>query len=309
MSRISVIGNVNVDLLVWPAAELPPPGTDVPVESIQTRAAGAAGNTALALARLGRIPRLVGCVGDDHYGRFILDELAAAGIEEEVIVLPGEPTGISIAFEAPERDRSFLTLLGSLQTFEASMVPPDALEGDYVLLCGYFSLPSLRGRDTLGLLAKVRAAGGRTLFDCGWDPAGWPRETRREIVELLPLVDYFLPNEVEAGYLTGVQDPTAAARALQRISGGWVIVKLGKEGCVAVGVGQEHRVSAPSVRVADTTGAGDAFNGGLLYALSGGTEVPEALRLATRLATAVVSRPSEDRYPALGELLPLLEDA
>jgi sugar/nucleoside kinase (ribokinase family) len=123
MSRISVIGNVNVDLLVWPAAELPPPGTDVPVESIQTRAAGAAGNTALALARLGCIPRLVGCVGDDHYGRFILDELAVAGIEEGVFVLPGEPTGISIAFEAPERDRSFLTLLGSLQTFEASMVP------------------------------------------------------------------------------------------------------------------------------------------------------------------------------------------
>ena len=166
MSRISVIGNVNVDLLVWPAAEFPPPGTDMPVESIQTRAAGAAGNTALALARLGCVPRLIGCVGDDHYGRFILDELIAAGIEEGVFVLPGEPTGISIAFEAPERDRSFLTLL-SLQTFEASMVPSDALEGDYVLLCGYFCLPSLRGRDTLKLLEKVRAAGGRTLFDCG----------------------------------------------------------------------------------------------------------------------------------------------
>jgi sugar/nucleoside kinase (ribokinase family) len=308
MSRISVIGNVNVDLLVWPAAEFPPPGTDMPVESIQTRAAGAAGNTALALARLGSVPRLIGCVGDDHYGRFILDELVAAGIEEGVFVLPGEPTGISIAFEAPERDRSFLTLLGSLQTFEASMVPPDALEGDYVLLCGYFCLPSLRGRDTLKLLEKVRAARGRTLFDCGWDPAGWPQETRREIVELLPLVDYFLPNEAEAGCLTGIEDPMAAARVLGRISGGWVIVKLGKEGCVAVGAGQEHLISAPPVRVADTTGAGDAFNAGLLYALAGGTEVPVALRLATRLATTVVSRASENRYPALGELLPLLEE-
>jgi sugar/nucleoside kinase (ribokinase family) len=308
MSRISVIGNVNVDLLVWPAAEFPPPGTDMPVESIQTRAAGAAGNTALALARLGCIPRLIGCVGDDHYGRFIVDELVAAGIEEGVLVLPGEPTGISIAFEAPERDRSFLTLLGSLQTFEASMVPPDALEGDYVLLCGYFCLPSLRGRGTLKLLERVRAAGGRTLFDCGWDPAGWPQETKREIVELLPLVDYFLPNEVEAGCLTGIEDPMAAARVLGRISGGWVIVKLGKEGCVAVGAGQEHVISAPSVRVVDATGAGDAFNAGLLYALAGETEVTVALRLATRLATTVVSRASENRYPALGELLPLLED-
>ena len=308
MNRISVIGNVNVDLIVWPATELPPPGTDLPVESIQTRAAGAAGNTALALAQLGTIPRLVGCVGDDHYGRLILNELAAAGIREGIFVLPGKPTGISIAFEAPERDRSFLTLLGSLQTFEASMVPPDAREGDYVLLCGYFSLPSLRGRGTLGLLENVRAAGGCTLFDCGWDPAGWSQETRREIAELLSLVDVFLPNEVEAKCLTGIEDPVAAARALQRISGGWVIVKLGKEGCVAVGPGQEHRVAAPSVQATDTTGAGDAFNAGLLYDLSDGKGLPEALRLATRLATTVVSRPSGNRYPALGELLPLPED-
>jgi sugar/nucleoside kinase (ribokinase family) len=308
MSRISVIGNVNVDLIVWPAAELPPPGTDLPVESIQTRAAGAAGNTALALAQLGTIPRLVGCVGDDHYGRMTLNELAAAGIKEGVFVLPGEPTGISIAFQAPKRDRSFLTLLGSLQVFEASIVPPDALERDFVLLCGYFSLPSLQGRGTLGLLEKVRATGGCTLFDCGWDPAGWPQETRREIAELLSLVDVFLPNEVEARGLTGIEDPVAAARTLQRISGGWVIVKLGPQGCIAVGPGQEHQVAAPSVQATDTTGAGDAFNAGLLYALSDGTGLPEALRLATRLATTVVSRPSGNRYPAPGELLPLSED-
>ena len=144
----------------------------MPVESIQTRAAGSRRKHRARPGAAG-----VHTASDRLRGRrslrpFILDELVAAGIEEGVFVLPGEPTGISIAFEAPERDRSFLTLVGSLQTFEASMVPPDALEGDYVLLCGYFCLPSLRGRDTLKLLEKVRAAGGCTLFDCGWDPAG-----------------------------------------------------------------------------------------------------------------------------------------
>ena len=59
MSRISVIGNVNIDLLVWPVTELPPPGADLPVESIKIRAAGSAGNTALALANLRSIPYLV----------------------------------------------------------------------------------------------------------------------------------------------------------------------------------------------------------------------------------------------------------
>jgi sugar/nucleoside kinase (ribokinase family) len=305
MSRISVIGNVNVDLLVWPVTELPPPGADSLVESIQMRAAGSAGNTALALARLGHIPYLVGCVGDDHFGQFILQELAAAGIERGVAVVPSQPTGISIAFEAPGRDRSFLTSPGSLKAFRASMVPQEALAKDFVLFCGYFSLPALRGKPTLHLLKRVRVAGGYTLFDCDWDPAGWSRESRQEIAEVLPLVDVFLPSEEEAQGLTGIDDPVAAAQALQQISGRRVVAKLGANGCAAFGPGEDYRVRAPFVRVSDTTGAGDAFNGGLLYAMSCGVEWLGALRFATRLASTVVSRASENRYPTREELIPL----
>jgi sugar/nucleoside kinase (ribokinase family) len=305
MSRISVIGNVNVDLLVWPVTELPPPGADSLVESIQVRAAGSAGNTALTLARLGHLPHLVGCVGGDHFGQFILQELAAAGIDGGVAVVPDQPTGISIAFEAPGRDRSFLTAPGSLKVFRASMVPSEVLKQDFVLFCGYFSLPAFRGEPTLRLLKRVRAAGGSTFFDCDWDPAGWSRESRQEIAEILPLIDVFLPSEEEAQGLTGIDDPVAAAQALQQISGRRVVAKLGANGCAAFGPGEDYRVPAPSVRVSDTTGAGDAFNGGLLYAISCGTKWLGALRFATRLASTVVSRPSESRYPTLEELVPL----
>jgi len=303
MSGISVIGNVNIDILVWPATELPPPGADLPVESIQVRAAGSAGNTALALARLGHRPHLVGCVGDDHFGQFILEELAAAGVEEGVVVLPDEPTGISIAFEGPGRDRSFLTLLGSLERLRASMVPSEALVKDFVLFCGYFSLPSLRGESTLRLLERVRGDGGSTFFDCDWDPGGWTKESREEVAQILPLADVFLPSEDEARGLTGLDDPVAAAQALQQISGRWVVAKLGANGCVAFGPGEEHQIPAPLVRVSDTTGAGDSFNGGLLYALASGAEWSEALRFAIRVASTVVSRSSAKRYPTLEELI------
>jgi sugar/nucleoside kinase (ribokinase family) len=221
-----------------------------------------------------------------------------------VIVVPDEPTGISIAFEGPGRDRSFLTLPGSLKAFEASMVPPAVLARAFVLFCGYFSLPSLRGEPTIQLLERVRDAGGCTLFDCDWDPAGWTRESREEIAELLLLVDVFLPSEEEARGLTGLEDPVAAARALQEVSGGRVVAKLGANGCAAFGPGEEHWISAPAVQASDTTGAGDSFNAGLLYALASGTEWPEALRFATRLASTVVSRSSESRYPTLEELIP-----
>jgi sugar/nucleoside kinase (ribokinase family) len=304
MSRISVIGNVNIDLVVWPAAEIPPPGAEVQVETIGMRAAGSAGNSALALARLGQSPSLSGCVGGDHFGRFILEELAAAGIEGGVSVLPEEPTGITIAFQAPGRDRSFLTLLGSLEAFGASLVPEETLAANFVLFCGYFTLPALRGAPTLALMNRVRAAGGRIFFDSDWDPQGWSQESRDEIARLLPLVDVFLPSDEEARGLTGLEDPVVAARELQRISGEGSSSSWVRKG-VAFGRGDEHRVPAPSVRVSDTTGAGDFFNGGLMYALSEGAEWPEALRFATHLASTVVSRTSEDRYPTLEEIIPM----
>ena len=138
-----------------------------------------------------------------------------------------------------------------------------------MLFCGYFTLPALRGAPTLALMNRVRAAGGRIFFDSDWDPQEWSQESMDEIARLLPLVDVFLPSDEEARGLTGLEDPVVAARELQRISGGRVVIKLGPEGCVAFGPGDEHRVPAPSVRVSDTTRAGDSFNGGLIYALRG----------------------------------------
>jgi sugar/nucleoside kinase (ribokinase family) len=191
----------------------------VQVETIGVRAAGSAGNSALALTRLGQVPHLAGRVGRDRFGRFILKELAAAGIEGGVSVLPEEPTGITIAFQAPERDRSFVILLGSLEAFGASMVPEETLAADFVLFCGCFTLPALRGAPTIGLMSRVRAAGGRIFFDSDWDPQGWSQESSDEIASLLPLVDVFLPSDEEARGLTGLEDPVVAARELQRISG------------------------------------------------------------------------------------------
>jgi sugar/nucleoside kinase (ribokinase family) len=76
-----------------------------------------------------------------------------------------------------------------------------------------------------------------------------------------------------------------------------VVVKLGSSGCLAVGPdGIEIAVPAPAVTVVDTTGAGDAFNAGLVHALAQRASWREALTMATRFATTVVSRPSDNRY-------------
>jgi sugar/nucleoside kinase (ribokinase family) len=300
---ITLIGNVNLDVVVRPASNLPPPGTERIVKRIEVRTGGAAAIAALTLSHLGAPPLLVGCLGDDPAAGMIRDELSRAGVHQRITMVQGARTGVSVAFEAPGHERSFLTALGSLASFEPSMIPSEAFTSDVTLLCGYFLMPALRGEPSRELLRQVRAAAGLTFFDPGWDPGGWTEATGSEIHALLPFVDVLLPNEAEATGLTGDTDPMAAARELQRLSGGWVVVKLGADGCLATGpAGREERVGAPKTSADDTTGAGDAFNAGLIYALSHGGDWGEALHLAVRVASTVVSR-SGDRYPTLTELL------
>jgi sugar/nucleoside kinase (ribokinase family) len=304
VGEVSIIGNVNLDVVVRPAVELPPPGTERIVERIEVRTGGAAAISALTMSALGSPPTLVGCVGDDRAGAILRSDLEDAGVDCALTTVEGVPTGVSVAVEAPARDRAFLTFSGSLASFDPSMIPDRVVESDLLLLCGYFLLPGLRGEPMIRLLTDVRERGGKTLFDPGADPAGWEEErTRREILDLLPLVDVFLPNIDEATALTGETDIIAAGRLLQRVSAGLVVLKLGSEGSMAIeSDGAVVRRAAPAVRVTDTTGAGDAFNGGLLYALTAGGGLSEALPFATRVASTVVSRPSAIRYPPLNEV-------
>jgi sugar/nucleoside kinase (ribokinase family) len=302
---ITVLGNVNVDLIVASVVEIPPPGEERVVGAIDMRAGGAAGNAALTLAALGRRPRTVSRVGDDAFGSFLLASMEAGHVDtRDVGVAPQTGTCVSIAFEAPGRDRSFLISPGSLDTIGPAAIPPATLHARHLLLCGYFLLPRLRGPVTTRLLEEVRTNGGTTWFDPGWDPAGWSEATRMEVRSLLPLVDVFLPNEQEATALTGEPDARRAAAILHRLSGGWVVVKLGARGCVGHGPGdREVEAGAPRVDVVDTTGAGDAFNAGYIAAVTDGAGPQEAVVYATRVASTVVSRPSANRYPTSDEVL------
>jgi sugar/nucleoside kinase (ribokinase family) len=296
---VTVIGGVQADVVISPVTELPPPGATRLTEQMSIRVGGAGANAALAFVETGLPVRLMGCVGEDRLGDWMREELTDAGLNDELAVLPGRGTGLTVALESEHRDRTFLTHLGVNADWGPEMIPADALACDSLLLCDYCVTPGLQGEAARSLLDATRAAGGRTFFDTAWDPEDFPEARRSEVRDLLSSVDVFLPNEAEACAIvdTGDGDVVAAARALQRDSAGWVVVKLGARGCVAVGPGgEELTAGSPAVTVADTTGAGDAFNAGLVTALSAGDEWPAALTAATRFAAEIVSRPSHDRW-------------
>lgn len=304
MRSIHVVGNIQLDVLANPVTALPPPGGDRIVERIEVRPAGAAGNVSLALAALEVPHRLFGALGDDFAGRWVLQELTRTGLAADVKVFPGSATGISIALEAPGRERAFLTSHGVLDRWGPADLPDDVTTADLFLCTGYFSLPGLRGGATLDLLGRARLAGATTLLDTGWDPEDWSGDGAKEVLELLPMVDTFLPNEPEALALTGERDAAAAAIALSARSGGWVIVKLGERGALATRTGQEP-ILVPATRTTphDTTGAGDSLSAGLLAELAGGGDMIDAVRLGVTVASAVVARPSQDRHPGRSDFL------
>ena len=314
---VHVIGNVQLDVLASPVTRMPRAGGDEIIDHIAVRPAGAAGNVSLALSALDVPHRLFGAVGDDQAGLWVAAELRRAGLGEDLLVVAGRDTGISIALEAPGRERSFLTAHGVLDGYTDVDVPPEAVQAGLVLLTGYFSLPGLRGEGTRRLLARARDHAAVTIFDTGWDPDDWQRALSygtgrghpgavEEILDLLPLVDLFMPNEPEALALSGTPDVEEAAAFLAARSRGWVVLKRGELGVLAQSSrGERVRISAPPVTPVDTTGAGDSLAAGMLADLADGTDMATALATGVRVASTVVGRPSRDRYPSREQLLAL----
>jgi sugar/nucleoside kinase (ribokinase family) len=296
-ASVTVIGCVQADVVMSPVTELPQPGATTLTDHMTFRVGGAGANAALAFVETGMPVRLMGCVGSDQLGHWMREQIVAAGLTDELAVLSDAPTGLTVALQSAQRDRTFLTYLGVNAAWGPEQIPIDALRCDNLLLCDYFVAPALQGEAARGLLQAARAAGARTFFDTSWDPGGFTAATRSQVRALLRSVDVFLPNEAEARALTGCSETRKAARALQADSGGWVVVKLGPRGCLAVGPDEaELTAAAPAVVAADTTGAGDAFNAGLVHALSEGADWPQALQAATRFASAIIARPPGDRH-------------
>lgn len=298
VSSVTVIGCVQADVVMSPVSELPAPGEALLADRAAVRVGGAGANAALAAVEAGLDVRLIGAIGDDGLGTLMREQLSAAGLADELAVGAGDSTGMTVVLESPVRDRTFLTYLGINDRWDAEMIPEDALSCEHLLLCDYFVTPRLRGEPSRTLLQTARTRGARTFFDTSWDPDGFSGTTREEVYGLLPSVDVFLPNEVEACALAATPgDSVQAAHTLQAISGGWVVVKRGPSGCLAAGP-EDSEISAPApvVTVTDTTGAGDAFNAGIIHALAGGADWPAALAQAARFASAIVARPSHDRY-------------
>ncbi|MBF4993206.1 carbohydrate kinase family protein [Arthrobacter gandavensis] len=293
---ITVVGNTNLDIMVSGTAELPKPGTEAIVPGIDIRLGGSAGNLAVRCAGLGQDTVLVSRVGDDASTRLVEQELALPGLSAILVRDTALPSGITVAVEAPGRDRAFISSLGAMAELTPRDVPASALGAGTVVLAGYFLLPKLRGNAAAGLFAAARSNGALTVLDTGWPAEGWTEEVRAEVRGVLDSVDLFLPNNDELTGLTGNPDPQAAALLLAGQTSTLVAVKLGADGAgLALPDGTWLHSAARPVMPVDSTGAGDGFNAAFLACLARRDTPAQALAAAVSYATELVATAPERR--------------
>ncbi len=286
MIDLLVVGDCNPDLILSGGDVVPEFGQwEKVVDDMRLVPGGSSTIVAAGAARLGLPTSLVAAVGDDLFGRFMLDAMAERGVDTGGCVIRADvATGLTVALTRGG-DRAILTAPGAIATLRAEDVDGVRLRRATHLHVGsYFLLEGLR--PGLGELVRTaRAAGATVSLDPQGDPAGgWDGGMR----DLLPSIDVLFVNETEAAAIDG-------ARA------GLVVVKRGARGASAGGVD----VAPPAVDAVDATGAGDSFDAGFLAAWLAGEPVEQALRLgcacgalSTRALGGTAAQPTLDEARA-----------
>ena len=285
-----VIGDCNPDVMVVGGDVTPAFGQQEKlVDGISLEIGGSASITAVAAARLGLRVALAAAVGDDPAGRFMLGQLAAEGVDIAfVAVRPDVPTGMTVALSAGA-DRAILTATGAVATLTARDVPSTLLlRARHVHVSSYFLLADSLGPGLAALLDAAQAAGARTSLDTNWDPA--ERWADQRLTEALAHTSLLLPNEAEALRLAGALDLEQAVAALTA-AGPALAVKLGERGALCTDGTHRYLAGPPPVKVADTTGAGDCFNAGVIAGLLSGLDLPSAVALGCAVGAASTRAP------------------
>jgi len=261
MARITVVGSLNMDLVVR-TPRIPKPGETIIGRDFHTIPGGKGANQAVAAAKLGAQVTMVGRVGNDDFGRALLNNLRSVNINTDFVTIdPDAATGIALITVEDSGENNIVLASGSnmrLSVTDIEAAEEAIAQADVVL----FQLESPVPTVEAGLkLAKKR--GVATLLN--------PAPAQPLSDALLSCVDILVPNETETALLTGrpvatIAQIEEAAEHLRRTGVGTVIVTLGERGAFLCSAEGNAMFPAYPIEPVDTTAAGDAFVAGFAVA-------------------------------------------
>ncbi len=300
--RVTVLGSANRDLVIQ-VERLPRPGETVRGGGLQEFFGGKGANQAVAAARAGARVALLALLGGDPAGARYRRCLRSEGIESWGLGrVSSAPTGLALILVDRRGQNQIAVVPGA-----NSLLTPDCLHalrgkrawGRVLLVQLEIPLPTVERA-----LKDARTSGALTVLN--------PAPAARLSPRVLRLVDFILPNEVEAEVLTGehilsLREAKKACRKLLELGPRAAIITLGGRGVVYLSEDEEGSLAGHRVKGVDSTAAGDVFCGALAAALARGESLKEALGLANAAAALSVTRQgAQPSIPRLYEILGFL---
>lgn len=287
---ITCIGPAIIDVLACPTSPAVFTSGSEPAETIKLSYGGDACNEAVALARMGCAVNLVSLLGQDEAGDMVFSYLARNHVDTSAITRSHDlPTGINLVLVDKDGERCFITNPGgSLRHLNEEMIRSHVDDmADIVSFASFFISFDLSVDALCRTFKAIKQKNGRILAVDFTRPKNG--ETIETLRPLLPDIDILFANAEEACMLCGSSDPAICAETFVRSGVTCAVVKTGKHGCVLAA--SSFCLSVPAfspVECVDTTGAGDCFAAGFLYALKQGMSYPDCARFGCAAASCCV---------------------
>jgi sugar/nucleoside kinase (ribokinase family)/kynurenine formamidase len=276
-----------VDVLGRPVTALPDGQGHQLLDEIRITAAGTAGGTAVDLAKLGADVVVMGAIGSDRLGTFLVDALRDHGVDTRYLARKdGAQTSATMLPIRPNGERPALHTPGATALLELDDIDLDVLRGaDALHVGGADVLGPFSGPPLEEVIGTAREGGAITTMDvlAPGDPNTWDR-----LRPVLGQISYFLPNEDQLRRLVGIDDLVGAAQAVLALCVEAVLVTTGPDGCLLVTGDGEWRFPALDVPVVDTTGCGDAASAGFITGVLRGWSLEDSAWLAMGASALVV---------------------
>ena len=311
--RILVLGDANVDLVI-PLSDRKP-GSAIPRDSsLALHGGGTAANVAVALARLGEGVSFIGTIGDDGYGRWVLNDLKREGVDTtETYMVHDAFTSMVMALINSNGERSLYVWPdkhGAHTKLQPSSIRPDFFSSASWLHTTGLCLREEPVRNAqLMAMEMARDAGLTVSLDLNLRLESWGMEKSLKKIfdRAVDLSQVIFGSGLEE--ICPFTEKSSIQAGAELLSNGsrTVIARLGDQGALVVFPDGAYKIPAFEVEVVDTLGAGDAFNGGFIAAWLAGKDLQEAARWGNAAAALKIGKTGARGLPSREELLKMLE--
>ena len=296
MSDITVLGIFVADIS-FSGNKLPSMGETILGDSYNVGPGGKGCNQAIAISRLGGKVKFISKLGDDDYGKLAINKLKKDNIDTSNIIISNKhKTGVAGIHVDRNTGKNAITVVrGAPSSLTTKEVDTSLFKQSKIFLTQLeipieVTLHCLKAAKKYGLINILNPAPACELSN-----------------DFFKLVDYFTPNETEAEFYTGVKinnenDAKVSAKKLIEMGIKKVIITLGEKGLLYSDGNEEIYMKATADKAVDTTGAGDAFNGGFSFALLKGKKIKECLEIANKVAGLSTTK------LGAGDSMPILKD-